>query len=117
MPSLDPARLQLAARHLVLLNQLLCQYVPQSQVWAYGSRVSGGAHEGSDLDLVLRNPPDLSVASAGRMDLIDALQESALPMLVDVHDWAHVPREFHSNIERAYVELQPGHSDAGASGR
>lgn len=33
---------------------LLGQHVPQAEVWAYGSRVNGGAHEGSDLDLVLR---------------------------------------------------------------
>lgn len=26
------------------------------EVWAYGSRVSGEAHEGSDLDLVIRTP-------------------------------------------------------------
>ncbi|MFN5236631.1 MAG: nucleotidyltransferase domain-containing protein [Bacteroidota bacterium] len=26
------------------------------EVWAYGSRVNGDAHEGSDLDLVIRTP-------------------------------------------------------------
>ncbi|WP_394370317.1 nucleotidyltransferase domain-containing protein [Pedobacter segetis] len=26
------------------------------QVWAYGSRVNGDAHVGSDLDLVIRTP-------------------------------------------------------------
>ncbi len=26
------------------------------EVWAYGSRVNGAAHEGSDLDLVIRGP-------------------------------------------------------------
>lgn len=108
MPRLDPSHLQLAAAHRVLLHHLLQTHVPQAQVWAYGSRVQGGAHEGSDLDLVLRNPAQLSVPCEGSGALNDALQDSALPILVDVHDWARLPAEFHRNIERAYVEVQAG---------
>jgi uncharacterized protein len=45
--------------HLNTLLQLLNQYSPEAEVWAYGSRVNGDGHECSDLDLVLRNPHDL----------------------------------------------------------
>ncbi len=114
MPRLESSRLQLPALHLALLRQLLHTHAPQAQVWAYGSRVSGGAHENSDLDLVLRNPTDLSAPCEGWVDLREALQESAIPLLVDVHDWAHLPIEFHRNIEREYVELQPGEVKAPA---
>jgi uncharacterized protein len=48
--------------------------------------VSGGAHEGSDLDIVLRTPGQLSANCEGWIDLKHALAESALPILVDVHD-------------------------------
>lgn len=65
MPPLDPARLQLAAPYLVQLQQLLARHVPEAEVWAYGSRVTGGAHEGSDLDLVLRDARDPAQAVAG----------------------------------------------------
>lgn len=102
----EAARLQLAPRHLRLLRDLLHAHVPQAQVWAYGSRVTGGAHEGSDLDLVLRNPTRLSTACDGWLNLKEALQESSLPIVVDVHDWARLPADFHRNIERGYVELQ-----------
>jgi len=106
MPKLDLSRLKLDSHHLALLRELLQAHVPQIQVWAYGSRVSGGAHEGSDLDLVLRNPSKLSASCEGWSALKEALEQSALPVLVDVHDWAHLPAEFHRNIEREYVELQ-----------
>lgn len=106
----EAARLQLAPRHLQLLRDLLQAQVPQAQVWAYGSRVTGGAHEGSDLDLVLRNPARLSAPCEGWLDLKEALQESSLPILVDVHDWARLPADFHRNIERGYGELQAGAS-------
>lgn len=79
---------------------------PQAQVWAYGSRVNGKAHEGSDLDLVLRNPTDLSQDVEGWDQLKDALQASDLPMLVDVHLWSRLPQAFHANIEAEYVVLQ-----------
>lgn len=108
MPSLEWTSLHMPQQHLALLRDLLRQHVPQAQVWAYGSRVSGGAHDGSDLDIVLRNPSDLSASCKNWMDLKDALEESALPMLVDVHDWARLPLEFHRNIEREYIELQAG---------
>jgi predicted nucleotidyltransferase len=58
MPRLELSRLLLSDRHLHTLQALLAQHAPGAEVWAYGSRVTGGAHEGSDLDLVLRHPGD-----------------------------------------------------------
>lgn len=108
MPQLDRSRLLLPAGHLHTLQALLAQHVPQAEVWAYGSRVKGGAHEGSDLDLVLRNPANLAQDVEGRLDLKEALQDSTLPMLVEVHQWSHLPKAFHPNIEAGYVVLQRG---------
>lgn len=108
MPSLDLSQLDLPAKDLLLLQKILRHYVPNVQVWAYGSRVNGGAHECSDLDLVLRTPGNLSARISNLITLEEALQDSALPILVDVHDWAQLPNEFHHAIEHAYIELQPG---------
>ncbi len=106
MPRRDPGQLRLAPRHLELLRTLLSRQAPDAEVWAYGSRVNGGAHEGSDLDIVLRNTADPDTECAGWQDVQEAIQESDLPMLVDVHDWAHLPAEFHRNIERDYVVIR-----------
>lgn len=108
MPSTDLSKLQLEPRHLSLLLQLLAQYVPEAEVWAYGSRVTGKAHQGSDLDIVLRNTTQLDLAQSDWCELQEALQQSTLPMLVDVHDWALLPKSFYPNIERDYVVLQKG---------
>ena len=48
--------LDLPPRYLDKVRAILQQYVPDYDVWAYGSRVRGGAFEASDLDLVVRNP-------------------------------------------------------------
>ena len=47
-------QLHLKARHRRKLEEIL--HLPEVEVWAYGSRVSGESHGGSDLDLVLRGP-------------------------------------------------------------
>ncbi|WP_062788815.1 nucleotidyltransferase family protein [Novosphingobium capsulatum] len=107
MPQVDLARLDLPPRVLACLQDLLKAHVPDAEVWAYGSRVSGGAHEGSDLDIVLR-PSALGEQPAGWLDLKDALQQSAIPIIVDTHLWQHLPASFQDEIEQAYVVLQRG---------
>lgn len=107
MPALDPSLLALDARHLRTLKALLAQHTPHAQVWAYGSRVNGTSHEGSDLDLVLRHRTDLSQKVLGAQTLKEALQASNLPILVDVHQWTDLPEAFCRNIEEGYVEITP----------
>lgn len=107
MPALELSALDLSARHRDMLQTLLTQHTPEAQVWAYGSRVRGQSHEGSDLDLVLRHRADLTQDVSGWDALKLALQDSGLPMLVDVHVWSRLPQAFHANIETAYVVLQP----------
>lgn len=78
-------------RYLAQLKHLLATHVPEAEVWAFGSRIHGTAHKGSDLDLVLRNPHDLTAEVTGWSELIEVLQKSSLPILVEVHDWARLP--------------------------
>ena len=40
------------------------------------------------------------------IDLVEALQESNIPILVQAHDWAHLPDSFHREIERGYVVVK-----------
>jgi predicted nucleotidyltransferase len=106
MPQLNLSDFDLPDRHLQTLKGLLATHTPLAQVWAYGSRVTGHAHEGSDLDLVLRHPTDLFLEVEGVSQLKEALQNSNLPYLVDVHHWQQLPPAFHHNIETAYIEIQ-----------
>ncbi len=100
------ATLQVPAKYLGRVRALLHAYVPHSEVWAYGSRVSGGGHEASDLDLVLRNPGNLGTETPGLSDLKEAFIESDLPIRVDIMDWARIPESFHFEIERSHVVIQ-----------
>ena len=104
-PAQPADRLHLLPRHREMLLALLREHLPGIEVWAYGSRVNGQSHDGSDLDLVLRSP-DLQKIPIGQVaDLREALRESNIPFLVEARDWARLPKGFHPEIEREYVVL------------
>ena len=102
-------RLNLSRRHREQLQTLLRRHLPGVEVWAYGSRVSGRGHEGSDLDLVLRGPDLCPIPSFQFAELTEALRESNIPFLVEARDWARLPASFRPEIERDYVVLITPH--------
>jgi len=68
------------------------------EIWAYGSRVNGDAHETSDLDLVVK----FTDANINIYDELLAfkkdLQESNIPILVEVRNFDRLPLSFQENI-------------------
>ena len=100
------AGIKLKEEYLNTLEALLEKYVPQAEVWAYGSRVSGEGHEARDWDMVLRNPADIKTPIRNLVDLKEAITESNLPILVDVMDWARLPEALHREIERKHLVLR-----------
>ena len=102
------ATLDLRPEWLGMIRQILAVHLPETEVLAYGSRVSGAAHEGSDLDLVARNPynPKLPIHNLGKVR--DAFSESNLPILVDILDWAQIPDSFREDIARVGVVVFSG---------
>ncbi len=101
-------KLHLQARHREQLEKLLRQQAPEAEVWAYGSRVTGESHDGSDLDLVLRSPDLKEIPGLCMSGLRKALYESTIPFLVDVHDWATLPASSQEEITRKHIVLIAG---------
>ena len=77
--------------------------MPDVEVWAYGSRVNGRGHDGSDLDLVLRGPELKEIPIERLADFEEAVRESTIPFLVEARDWARLPERFQEEIEREHV--------------
>ena len=98
-------KLDLTPEWLVLIHRIFAAHLPEADVIAYGSRVTGTAHEGSDLDLVARNRQNPLVPVANLAEVRDAFSESNLPILVDIQDWARIPDSFRGEIERAGVVI------------
>ncbi|QIW16171.1 hypothetical protein A4G20_07420 [Pasteurellaceae bacterium RH1A] len=101
MPRRDLSQLYLKPHHLEMLLQIFQETIPLAKVWAYGSRVKGTAYDGRDLDLAVF---DVSSEELARLRV--RLQDSLLPILVDVHRWDSLPESFKRNIEQDYIVLQ-----------
>ena len=81
---------------------LLNRHLPDTTVWACGSRVKWTSRPESDLDLVVFARPEQSAQAA---ELREAFEESDLPFRVDLFVWDEVPVSFRSRIEDDYVML------------
>ena len=106
MPATECQELDLAPKHLDMVQAILAATVPHAEVWAYGSRVRRTSSPGSDLDLVVRNPDAPETSPPVTATLRAAFADSNLPINVDVLDWARVPQEFRDEIQRAYIIIQ-----------
>ena len=98
-------RLDLLPRHRAKIEAILQEHVPGIEVLAYGSRVTGRSHPGSDLDLVLRSPTLEPIPTTQIKALKSAFHDSTIPFLIEARDWARLPERFHKEIERRYIVL------------
>ena len=105
-------RLHLSPKHRRVLEALLREHLPDVEVWAYGSRVNGRSHDGSDLDLVLRGPGLEKIAASQLADFETVVRESTIPFLVEARDWARLPQRFHREIEVSHVVLSTGNGES-----
>jgi uncharacterized protein len=88
------------------VTEILNRYVPEYEVWAFGSRVKGTetARKYSDLDLALITDRPLELSRLA--ELREAFSESDLPFKVDIIDWATTGEEFREIILSRYVLIK-----------
>ncbi len=70
------------------------------EIWAYGSRVNGTAHDSSDLDLVILTENNTNLPPSEYFELIENIQNSNIPILVEIREWSKLPLSFHNQIEK-----------------
>jgi predicted nucleotidyltransferase len=98
--------LALPEKYLTQVLAILQIHLAHAEVWAYGSRVNGDYYDASDLDLVVRQPDDLSRRQDHLWEVTEAFTESNLPIIVQLVDWAGIPESFRDEITARYVVLQ-----------
>ena len=89
--------LYIRPEYLQEIKQILHKRLPETaQVLAYGSRVVGNYHNGSDLDLAIENIVDYSVID----ELKDDFSYSNIPILIDIHLLNRLPQLWQENIKK-----------------
>ena len=97
------SEIEVSPHHLKMVCDICQDHLPDGEVWAYGSRVSGHSWLYSDLDLVAVGANKLDNVTI--WNLRDAFSESRLPYLVDLKDWHRIPQHWRDEILRCYAVI------------
>ena len=98
-------RIDITPEERAIVLRILNEIVPDREVRAFGSRVTGKAKPFSDLDLAIMGDEPLSLETRARLE--EAFSESDLPWKVDVLDWNLTDEKFR-NLIRCLVPLFDG---------
>ncbi len=102
----ESTAIDVAAADLAEIRRILREHLPQCEVRAFGSRVTGKAKPWSDLDLAVAGPAVIPWNALS--ELTEAFQASELPFRVEVMDWWAASPAFQQVIDENYVVIQPG---------
>lgn len=97
--------------HLKIVRDILSAHVPDREVWAFGSRVTGKATETSDLDLAIIGDTPLDFETLAT--LRDAFSESRIPYKVDVVDWTTTSESFRKIVLNEKLVVLKGEKRSG----
>lgn len=95
-------RLFIKPQYLQILLDVFKNYCPDAEIWAYGSRINGDAHEASDLDLVVKSFNDVNKSLSELRELIN---DSDIPIIVDILEFDKIPFSFQKEIEKDYISI------------
>lgn len=92
-------QIDMTPQERAIVLRILNEIVPDREVRAFGSRVTGKAKPFSDLDLAIVGDEPLPLKT--RAQLEEAFSESELPWKVDVLDWNLAEVEFQKIIQES----------------
>ena len=88
--------------YLKMLKDIFDSYCPEAEIWAYGSRIKGEVHDASDLDLAVK---DFNDKNKNVYELKELINNSNIPIIVDILDFNNIPESFQKEIEKDYVVI------------
>lgn len=95
--------LSIEPKYFEELIKILEDFCPDCLVLAYGSRINKKSHEGSDLDLAIKNFP----AGKNLFELKKLFSESNIPFLIDVNIYENLPLSFQNEIDKNCIKIYP----------
>jgi len=96
--------INLKRKHFEELCRIFEKYCPKAEIWAYGSRIHGDSHDGSDLDMTVKTFNDPEKNLGGLKELLD---DSDIPFLMDISEFDRLPLSFQTEILKNHMKLFP----------
>ncbi len=94
--------LNIKPEHLKMLKDIFQQYCPNAEIWVYGSRIKNQSHDGSDIDMVVK---DFNDSTKNIAELKQLLNDSNIPFLMDIQEFDKLPDYFQKEILNEYEVL------------
>lgn len=88
---------KLNSKYISILTKIFDRYCKNAEIWAYGSRVDGDCHGGSDLDIVV---VDFNDNGKNLCELKQLINDSDIPILVDISEFNSLPPSFQNEIRK-----------------
>ncbi|MDR1514330.1 MAG: nucleotidyltransferase domain-containing protein [Synergistaceae bacterium] len=74
------------------IKKIVRQMLPDAQVFFFGSRVKESNRPNSDIDILIKSEKKLTLLQLARVN--DALMESGIPYVADIHDYHGLSADF-----------------------
>ena len=97
-------QIDMTPQERAIVLRILNEIVPDREVRAFGSRVTGTAKPFSDLDLAIMGDEPLSLETRARLE--EAFSESELPWKVDILDQFSSDQAFQGLINPVSIFLE-----------
>ena len=96
-------QLKEAEKKIILV--LLKTYLPDCEIWLFGSRAKNTAGSFSDCDLMLKCADKIDLLNISQIE--EAFAESDLTFKVDIVDWHRIKNDFQQHIMQHALRLSP----------
>ena len=90
------------SRYKDILLTIIHTYLPQAKVYLFGSRARKDHREGSDIDVAL--DADTVIDEKTMFNISDAIEESLIPVFVDLLDYHLISDDMKQEIKRDGVQ-------------
>ena len=97
-------KLLIEQEYLENIVSIFSKYCPKATILAYGSRLGGNAHSGSDLDLAVK---DFGDTNCNISELKEILSQSNIPFLVDILEFNSLSKSFQTEILSNFEVIYP----------
>ena len=92
--------IDIQSNHKKIIQNILIRYIPNYEIWVFGSRITGNKKKYSDLDLVIISEKTIPTPTLAQLKY--DLSDSNLPFKVDILEWACLPDNFRKIIKEKH---------------
>jgi len=94
----------ISEKNLKILKEILYKYFDKSEIFVFGSRVKKNSKKYSDIDILIKGKKEIDFSLLTKVEM--ELEESDLPITVDIIDYHRIEKNFYKNIKDSLINIQ-----------